>query len=154
MSRIAILLAASALATWVPISVARASDGAGLGVVPETRAAATSRAPASGIGLFQRWLSRSDQEQLRAVEESGQRQVADLVARLRGLPPGPERIALERSVARVKLETRVRFLELLAQQARSRGQEQLADEAKRAAKRLAELLEAGPDAATTQGVKP
>ncbi len=154
MNRVAILLACFALATWASIPVARAADGAGSGAVPDPRAATTSLAPAARIGLLQWWLSRSDQEQLRTVEESGQRQVADLVARLRGLPPGPERTALARSVTRVKLETRVRFLELLAQQARSRGQEQLADEAKRAAKRLAELLEAGPDAATTQGVKP
>jgi hypothetical protein len=133
--RIIATLAAGVLLGWPAIALAQGSTSP---PAPKTREV---RAPADRIPSMEApaWLaSRADLRQLQEIQAEGSRRVAELTKSAPGTQPGPQLTALQRDVEKVKLETRLRFLETLAALARARGYGALADEATRAARQLRE----------------
>ena len=135
-------LAAGVLLGWPAIALTQASTSARVPVTREVRTPADRVAPAAAPG----WLaSREDLRQLQEIQTEGARRVAELAKQAQGLRPGLQLTSLQREVERVKLETRLSFLETLAALARARGDAALADEAARFARQLrAAPAAAGP----------
>lgn len=137
-------LAAGVLLGWPAIALTQAPISPQGPMTREVRIPADRFPAAAAPG----WLaSREDLHQLQEIQTEGRRRVAELAKQAQGLRPGPQLTALQRQVERVKLETRLSFLETLATLARARGHATLADEAARFARQLrAAPAAAGPAA--------
>jgi hypothetical protein len=136
-------LAAALLLGWPAVTLAQAPPPA-----PATREARASadRAPTASPRPAPGWLaSPVEIRQLQEIQAEGIRRVTELNRQAQGLRRGPELAALQQAVEKVKLETRLCFLETLAGLARARGYGALADDAVRAAHLLREAgTTAGP----------
>jgi hypothetical protein len=129
-------LAAGVLLGWSATAIAQGSAAPPAPQVKEIRTPA-DRVPSATEPASPGWLtSRADLRQLQEIQEEGQRRVAELTKQTKGLRPGPQLTALQKDVERVKLETRLCFLETLVALARARGHDALADDAMRAARQL------------------
>jgi hypothetical protein len=72
-----------------------------------------------------------EQMALLSIQEEGQRQVAEVVRSMEGVPPGPALVQLQSQIVQIKMDTYVRFLTATAEFARARGDEPAALEAER-----------------------